>query len=584
MKKRKIQSLWFGILLSFCILVSTTPCSNAKQSVKSSDYVFKDGKVYTVDSKQPWADAVAVLGKKIVYVGSNEGAKEFTGSGTKVIDLKGAMLLPGFIEAHIHALVGAIMTLGVDLQYDTREEILKALEAYRNEIGEGPGLVRGFGWRYNAFPATGPRREDLDKIWPDRPVVLLAIDCHSAWVNSKALEAARIGRDTPDPFPGFSYFQRDARTGEATGYLVETPVLLQVLTQIEPYTEQFISGAVERWLPLASAAGITGIFDAGAPIFQDQGQGLQIYTDLENCGKLPFRVVGCYLYNNPEQDPLPLIRDLRRRFHSELVEASTLKILLDGGDPQYTAAMLAPYSDKPGDSGTTQLPPDLFKKIVRQADAEGIDVHVHSYGDRATRLSLDALEEAARANGARDRRHTLCHLILVDPEDAPRFGKLGVIGQFSIQWAVPDVYWKEVQLVRWGEERARRVYRPLSLLKTGARVTFGTDWPAAGYYSTFKPLEAIQIGTTRQELRKPDGGILPPGAERLSIAQLIRGYTLDAAYQVRLDDRVGSIEVGKQADLIVLEKDLFEVPPAEIAATRVLLTMMNGKVRHRDGI
>jgi predicted amidohydrolase YtcJ len=572
------------IFSSFCLFIASASAGHGKQPGKASDYVLKGGKVYTVNSEQPWAEAVAVKGKKIVYVGSNEGAKHFVGPTTEVMDLKGAMLLPGFIEAHIHPLMGAALTMGVDLQYDTKEELFKALENYSREISGETNIVRGFGWRYHIFPETGPRKEDLDRIWPTRPVMLIAIDGHSAWVNSKAMELAGVGLDTPDPFPGFSYFQRDPQTGDATGYLVEGPVVMQVAGRLEPFTEQSMADAFVKWLPRASAAGITGVFEAGAVLYPDQTRAYDLYMDLEKRGELPFRVVGCYYHNNPDVDPLPLIRELRKRYRSELVQASVLKLNIDGGDAQYTAAMLSPYDDKPKECGSTLLPPDLYKRIIRQADAEGIDIHVHSYGDRATHLSLDAFEEASRANATHDRRHTLCHLVLVDPEDIPRFGQLGVIGEFSIQWAAPDAYWKRVQSTRWGEERARRIYRPLALLKTGARVTFGTDWPAAGYYSTYRPLEAIQIGLTRQELGKPDGEILPPGIERLSIAQLIRGYTLDAAYQIRLDDRVGSIEAGKLADLIVLEKDLFEVPPHEIAATKLLLTMMNGKVRYRDGI
>ncbi len=580
MKNWKIALLACIVFLSLAVVVSSQ--GYAKDAVADSDYVFKGGHVYTVNPKQPWAEAVAVKGKEIVYVGTNEGVKGFTGTGTRIVDLKGAMMLPGFIDAHTHPLAGGPMALGVDLQYDTREEILKSLEAYSKKIGKGKNLVRGFGWRYNAFPSTGPRKEDLDKIWPDRPVFLFAIDCHTAWVNSKALEVAKVTRNTPDPIPGFSYFQRDPHTGEPTGYLVEVSAVMHVLNEIEPFSEQFVTQAFERWLSKASAAGITSVFDAGANSFSDQARSFQLYMDFEKSGKLPFRVVGCYISTNPEENPVPVIRDLRNRFHSELVQASVLKLLLDGCDAQYTAAMLAPYSDKPGHSGSTLLSPDFYKKVVREADAEGIDIHVHSFGDAATRLSLDAFEEAIRANGARDRRLTLCHLVLVDPTDIPRFAQLGVIGQFSMQWAVPDRYWKEVEMSRWGE-RAKRVYRPRSLLKAGARVTFGADWPAAAYYSTYRPLEAIQVGVTRQELGKPNGEILPPGTERLSIAQMIRGYTLDAAYQIRLDNKVGSIEVGKLADLIVLEKDLFELPADEIAATRVLMTMMNGKVRHREG-
>jgi hypothetical protein len=192
----------------------------------SADLIFRNGPVYTVDSAKPWARAVAVKGKRIVFVGDEAGVQAFVGAQTRVVDLAGKMLLPGFVEGHTHPLVGATLTRGVDLQFDTRQEILDALRTYRDKIG-ATDIVRGFGWRYNAFPSTGPRKEDLDAIWPDVPVILVGIDGHGAWVNSQALALAGVTKDTKDPIPGFSYFQRDPATGEPTGFLAEPPVMLQ---------------------------------------------------------------------------------------------------------------------------------------------------------------------------------------------------------------------------------------------------------------------------------------------------------------------------------------------------------------------
>lgn len=547
-----------------------------------ADLVFRGGGVYTVDAARPWAEAVALLDGTIVYVGDDDGVAAFIGPATRVVELSGRVLLPGFVEGHIHPIIGATATRGVDLQYDTPAEIVEVLRAHARQIGT-VDVVRGFGWRYGAFPPSGPHRDILDAIWPDTPVILLAIDGHSAWVNSKALTLAGVTRATPDPVPGFSTFQRD-ETGEATGYLIEVPALLQVLAAAAPFTLEAVTEALGDWLPKASAAGITSVFDAGMQILPNE-DGFALYEDLALRGALPFRVVGCYYHNDPAIDPVPLVRALRRRFDGPLVRAAVLKLNMDGVDAGYTAAMLAPYADDPGTSGQTLLAAELARDIVRRADAEDIDVHVHAIGDRATRLTLDAIEAAIAENPPRDRRHAIAHLQGVDEADLARFAPLGVIAQFSAQWAVPDHYWATVTTARWGAERAARTYRFGTLLRAGTRLSLGTDWPAAAHFSTFRPLDAIEIATTRQELGgDPAQKPLPPADECIPLADAIHANTLGAAYQIRLDGICGSIEVGKRADLIVLDRDLFAIDANMIHEAEVLLTLMDGIVRHDRGI
>ncbi len=502
--------------------------------------------------------------------------KRFIGPKTRVVDLAGKMLLPGFIEGHIHPLNGSAITRGVDLQVDTKDEVIEVLKAYRAKLGKSE-VIRGFGWRYNTFPSTGPRKEDLDQIWPDTPVFLCAIDGHCAWVNSKALAMAKVTKATKDPLPGFSYFQRDA-SGEPTGYAVEVPAMLVILNAAAPFTTKYIAESLEEWLPQASAAGITSLYDAGMQAVPEE-VGFQLYQELERRGKLPFRVIGSTYHNDPAVDPIPIIKALRQRFHSELVQASVLKLNIDGGDAQRTSAMLAPYSDDPSTSGETLLPPELFKDIVRRADKDGLNIHIHCCGDRGARLCLDAFEAAIKANPPRDRRHAICHLVVVAPDDLPRFAALGVTAQFSAQWAVPDPYWQDVMRARVGA-RAEAAYQTGSILRHGGNISLGTDWPAASYYSTYKPLEAIEIATTRRELNKPDQAPLIPLDERISLAEALRAATLGPAYQLGLEKKVGSIEVGKLADLVVLDRNLFEVASHDIHKTKVAMTIMNGQVRH----
>jgi predicted amidohydrolase YtcJ len=558
--------------------VGITAAPSALAAGASADIVFRNGPVYTVNGGREWARAVAVKQKHIVYVGDDAGVQSYIGPGTRVVDLAGKMLLPGFVEGHIHPIVGSVLTRGVDLQYDSRDETLEALKAYRARVGKTE-VIRGFGWRNNAFPATGPRKEDLDQIWPDTPVFLIGIDAHAAWVNSKALAIAKVTKATKDPLPGFSYFQRDPASGEPTGYLVEVPVMFKVLNAVAPFTANYIAESLEEWLPKASAAGITGIFDAGILLLPDEAA-FQLYQDLERNGKLPFRVVGSTYHNNPAVDPVPIIKALRRRFHSELVQASVLKLNIDGGDAQRTAAFLAPYSDDPSTSGDTLLPPDMLEDIIRRADKDGINIHIHSFGDRANRLCLDGFEAAIKANPPRDRRHAIAHAVWVAPEDLPRFAALGVTAQFSAQWSLLDPYWHSIARPRVGAARSEQMYRIGSILRHGGNISFGTDWPAANYTSTYRPLDAIEIAITRQELNKPDQPPMPPVDERINLDEALRANTMGPAYQLGLDRTIGSIEVGKLADLVVLEKNLFEVAPRDIHKTKVVMTVMNGQVRH----
>jgi predicted amidohydrolase YtcJ len=544
-----------------------------------ADIVFRNGPVYTVNGDRPWARAVAVRGKHIVYVGDERGVQSFLGPNTRVIDLAGRMLMPGFVEGHIHPLVGSTLTRGADLQFDTKDEMLAALETYRDKVGAA-GVVRGYGWRYAAFPATGPRKEDLDAIWPDVPVILIAIDGHSAWVNSQALALAGVTKDAKDPLPGFSTFERDPATGEPTGYCVEVPAIIRINNAIEPFSADYVAESLAEWLPQASAAGITTVFDAGMQIVPDM-EGFAIYERLERRGKLPFRVIGAHYHNNPAVDPVPVIQALRREFNSELVKASVLKLNIDGGDSQRTAAFLAPYADAPETSGDTLLPPDLFADIIKRADRVGLNIHIHSYGDRATRLSLDAFEAAIKSNPPRDRRHALAHLFLVAPEDIPRFAKLGVVGSFSTQWAVPDSS-QAIGRARLGPPRSDQLYRWGSILREGGVVSLGTDWPAAGYYSTYRPLDAIEAATSRRELGKAEGPQLAPAEEAIPLDAALKAATMGPALQLGIEHEVGSIEVGKLADLVVMEKNLFEVAPHEVHKTKVLVTVMNGKVVHEQ--
>ena len=553
-------------------------------SAETADFVFTNGAIYTIDSQHPKAQAIAVSGKHIAYVGNNGGAQAFIGDKTKVTDLQGQMLLPGFVEAHIHPNL-AFFTKGADLQCETVPEILARVKAQADEHPEAK-TIQGFGWRYFLFPTTGPNKADLDKLFPDRPVLLVAIDCHSAWVNSKALALAGITAQTPDPVPGVSYFQRDPKTGEPTGWVVETPAEQLMLAKLSPPTVEVQTAATDEQLPKFAAAGITAAFDAGIATMPAEC-GFENYRQLEKAGKLPLRIVGCYYWNNAEvADPVAKALALRDQFQSELVQVRTLKIMLDGGESQHTAVMLKPYADQPACRGDFQIDPKLVEAAVLKAQANGLDTHAHSYGDGATRAYLDAIEKARKAYPHSPSRHTAAHAMFLTDEEIARFPQLDVTMQTSAQWFTPDPTLGLLLKIVGKEVVSTEYARMNSMLKAGGRLAFGTDWPASGWVATYRPLDAIQVALTRAVL--PQYGkqqvlpMVPPENERITLDQALKAYTLDAAYVLGLENKIGSLQPGKAADLVVLEKDLHKMPASDISTTKVVLTMMNGNITYRE--
>ncbi|OYN74619.1 amidohydrolase [Mycolicibacterium sphagni] len=546
----------------------------------TADFVFRNGRIYTVSPAQPWAQAVAVTGNTITYVGDEAGAKALEGPDTHVVDLKGDLLLPGFVEGHIHPFLGSFLSSGVDLQVPTGADALAAIAEYAKEHPDGP--VRGFGWRVDMFGPEGPTRGELDRVLPDRPGFFFAIDGHSMWANSKALEKAGVSRDTPDPIPGFSYYVRDQH-GEPTGYVLEVAAVLSLVNAVDPISPHSMQTLLETWLPKASAAGITSVFDAGVPpIGDDQGALIALYTDLEQRGKLPFRVVASYAVKSPPiDDAVAKITDIRNRVSTDLVNVGVVKIIGDGTQGGYTAWLIEPYADKPNSIGGSPFSEEQWHQLVREVDAAGFDVHIHACGERTARTGLDSIEAAIAANPPRDRRHAVAHLVYVEDPDSQRFGKLGVIAQFSANWMSADPDTVQNLAVRYGKPRQDLFYRAQDVLRSGGRISLGTDWPAAGYFSTYKPLDSIQIGVTRQLVGQAEAAVLAPADQRLSVEEAVHANTMGAAYQIRLDDKVGSIEVGKRADLIVLGANIFEIDPHDIHRAKVTMTMMNGEVRHQ---
>ena len=549
--------------LAFCALawleapIAPTPAP--------ADLLFRGGSVYTVDAVRRWAEAVAVRGDRIVYVGADKGSEAYVGPKTRVVNLKGKMLLPAFQDAHIHTISsGVVYATGCKLDGDdTKAEYMKKVKecAARRP---GNGWIRGDGWSLPAFENGLPDKRLLDGVVPDRPVYLESKDGHSAWVNGRALEMAGITRDTPDPKGG--RIDRDAH-GDPSGSLQDGAMTL-VAAKMPQYTPEERQAGLRYALKMLASYGVTSIQDASV-----NRQDLETYRALDERHDLTARVVGSIWWERTEGlEQIPRILELRRDFTKGNVRATTVKIMQDGVLETQTAALLKPYVGKGDQKGIAMVDPALLKKAVTALDKEGFQVHFHAIGDAAIRQCLDAIEAARSQNGARDSRHHIAHIQLFHPDDIPRFRRLGVVANFQPLWAFADDYIRELTLPFLDAERQRWIYPIGSLLRSGAVVAFGSDWSV----SSANPLEELEVAVTRMG---PNGETKEPylPEERIDLRDALAAFTLNAAYVNFQEDRTGSIETGKLADLIVLDRNLFEIPPEQISDTKVLLTLFGGK-------
>ena len=544
----------------------------------TADYALINGKIYTMNEKQPWADAVAIEGNKITYVGGASGLRDVIGLGTEVIDLDGRMVMPGFLDGHFHPLAGALFARGANLQTDDTDDMVNRIRSYVKDNPEAE-VITGFGWRTGLYPDDFLTTKTLDAIESKRPVYMWAIDGHGAWVNSKALELAGVDKDTPDPVPGYSSFGRDAE-GNPNGRLIEIPAQMQVFSAVLDADADYIRAGMEEWLPKFSAAGLTGGIDFGI-MGIDMDDGFGIYKSLEREGKLPMRIVASYYWNKPEVDPIPQIKALKEKHTTELIKPKFIKINVDGGsEAAHSALFVDGYSDAPDLKVEPVIPADVLNDVVRRADAQGIDMVAHTIGDGAVRMLLDAYEGAIKANPPRDRRLASSHTSLVHPDDVSRFARLNVTADLGINWGVLDPYMTGVVVERIGKERTDRYLGAKELMDAGARVSFSSDWAASSYFSNHEPLVAIQMAVTRQGIGKPDMKPLGGDKAKVTLEQALRAHTLNVAYTMGMDDQIGSLEVGKLADLIVLDKNLFEVSADEIHKVKVMYTIMNGELVH----
>jgi predicted amidohydrolase YtcJ len=530
----------------------------------AADLVIRHARVYTVDSAQPWAEAVAIRGERVVYVGADSGAEGWIGDRTQVIDGKGGMLLPGFIDAHVHPYSGMDLA-DCEVSADTSQAQL--LEHIRACAAAKPTAtwIRGSGWQLPLFPRANPTAAFFDRAISDRPAFLWAADGHSGWANSRALALAGVTRTTRDPPNG--RIERDAN-GNPTGTLRESAAHL--VSELMPaYSRAEYVEGFRRAFQMANEFGITAVIDADADSMM-----LDAYQVMGKDSSLTVRVTAAQ-ETDGDAGPAQVARleRLRTQFTGPMLDLHSAKIFEDGVIESGTAALLLPYLNRPGNAGAPNLEAGPLDSLVAALDQAGFQVHVHAIGDRAIRLTLDAFEQARKANGPRDSRHIIAHLELIDPQDIPRFRRLGVIADFQPLWAFQDSYIKDLTEPVLGPARSRWLYPIGSVLETGAIVAGGSDWSV----SSMNPLEAIQVGVTRRGPDADSGAAWIP-EEVAPLDAMIRAYTINAAYARFADSATGSITVGKLADLVLLDRDLFAIPAGEIARTKVRTTILGGRI------
>ncbi|MDC0188781.1 amidohydrolase [Gammaproteobacteria bacterium] len=562
----------FFIALS---LISLVACELSNDLPKA-DIVFTGGAVYRVTDSDPWATAVAISKNRITYVGDDAGAISSIGPNTIVVKLNGKMLLPGFQDAHVHP-VDSGMTYNQCAVFDL-PELEDLLDAIKNCVDERPNAewIVGAGWYVSTFAPTGrPPKGLLDAIAPDIPITLLSNAAHTVWANSAAIKRAGITSETKDPEGG--RIDRDSESGEPSGSFQESAMpLIQSFEPAITLKERIAGLAYAQ--QLFHSYGITGVHDSYVEVSRETAySNMEAYTAFSDQEGLKMHVVAAMLYDPtlPLEPQIELFKSLRESADRNHVNATAVKILVDGVATSYSAAMLEPYADRldEGIKGTPLIPRADLIDLVTRLDALGFQIHFHSIGDAATHYSLDALEVARTQNGLRDSRHHLSHIMAWDPTDFNRMADLDAIANFQALWASKGTHYEEITYVRMGEERSKYLYPINSLHKLGVHLAFGSDW----YVTSANPLLAIEVAVTRLE---PGGNSTDPllPAEAIDLATAIRAATLGSAYGNFLNKDTGSIEVGKLADLIVIDSNLFDIPTSDLSKARVMLTLFGGEV------
>lgn len=541
-----------------------------------ADLVLVDGVVHTSDPQQTTAEAIAVTGERIAYVGTTAGARALIGPRTRVVELNGRAVLPGFQDSHVHPAVIPDPERLVDLHGLTRRD--EILERIRSFAAAHPTLpwILGDGWDEVAFlPSGQPNRRDLDAVVPDRPAYLTNNSGHEGWASSSALAAAKVTRDTPDPLNG--RIEHDA-DGEPSGALQEAAAMELVERVIPPPTAEDYRRTLTAALQTMHAQGITALEEAMAT-----PEVAAAYRALDISGRLSMRVHLCLAHRAEDPDEPQIRRFIaeRRALSGRRVKADCVKVFLDGAYGSHTVALLEPYADGPQyGRGEIFIAQQRLNSLVTRLDRLGFRAHFHAQGDAAVRAALDAVAAARHANGDGGPMHTIAHVNLVAASDLARFRALRVAANMSPLWSRQDP-WERVFAPRlFGAKRVGGLFPTRQLLMNHALLVWGSDWPVTGV----SPIEGLETAVTRRYAggRDPEGQEDLPlnTAEALTLAEAIAAYTVNGARLQGEAAKRGTLTSGKLADFVVLDRDPYAVPALAIHAARVELTVIGGEIVH----
>ncbi|MED3910797.1 amidohydrolase [Peribacillus simplex] len=537
-------------------------------AIKKADIVLSSDAIFTGLTHEPTSGAIAILGNKIMSVGSKAEIEPFIGNETKVFNYGNQLIMPGFHDFHLHIMFSALSLNSVNLfEARSAQEVAAKVLEFSKDCSEEEWII-GMQWDAGYWhDKQEPHYKILDAVIPDRPVVLFHAEGHYTWVNSKAMDLAGVTEDIRDP--DFGRYERD-KDGLLTGIFYEEAQQI-VLKEALRLTQNKKETILKKFLQLLSQYGITSVNDLYAPI-DDFLQDHDLFEKLDKQGELTTR-----FHITPELDGnLDKAQILRNEYESKKLQFSGLKQFVDGTVTGHTAYFLKPYSDQLDICGHPALDPEVLINRVVKGDELGFRIRFHAIGDAAIRLALDAFEEAVRENGKRDSRHTIEHIEVIDQDDIERFSKLGVI--VSMQPDHMAASSREVYSSIIGPEREKNVFLTKSLLNSGASLALGTDFPVS---ISLNPMRQIYTAITRVDSSGDPKNTWHP-EQKLTLAEALQAYTYGSAYGCFREHELGTIEEGKLADLVVLDRNLFDIPENEVLKTKVELTINDGKVVYKS--
>ena len=589
---RRHSSILFALLfLSACARKGDAPATTVAEA--PADVLFTGGKVYTLDESQPWAEAVAVKDNKIVFVGDAMGAKAFIGESTEVIDTTGKTVMPGFVSGHDHVVGAGWLLAGVNLGgAKSREEILQRVKQYADA---NPDLdyVLGNGWTFEAVGGR-PTAAMLDAIVPDRPAILTDFTCHEAWLNTAALRLGNVTKDTPDVLPGTIYWERDAK-GNPTGLGLEFQWLPTYVQSGAWQPERGFRESIDTMMGVAAKNGTTSVQVTGvvSPVFTNwEGQkkdfalAMEILTELKEQRDLLLRVRPMPIYKDVSATVEGFVGyavEMSKKYDDDLLRVQSIKIHPEGNWTAHAAPMVEPYIDD-GTKGGFGVEPERTMALTLKANEMGLNTIIHTDGDASARAAIDAFEAAKKA-GYTDIRNALHHLIWIHPDDYARVLEMKIpvnsTPGFGNDWGGQD----EMAYEMLGPERTEaELSRYPDLAREGIKVSLSADVLSTPL-SSQAPLFVVEAAVTMMEpSEQGQSKPFPKTRKGLTIEQALRTITIDAAWHLQMEDKIGSLEVGKLADIVVLGENPLETDPLQLAEIKVLGTMMDGRFTHRDGI